>query len=209
MSSKLIIFDLDGVLIDSKDIHFSALNLALGRFGENLVITREEQDSTFEGLTTKAKLKVLTETKGLSENLYDDIWSLKQEYSSILFTSTSPDYGLVDLLSLIKLNGVKIVVASNSIRKTLDLCLKSLGIQEMIDYSLSNEDVETPKPNPEIYNKAMRHFSARPEDTVIFEDSQIGIAAAKKSGARVEIVKNRSDLTLDRIFKAIGSIYEA
>lgn len=209
MSNKLIIFDLDGVLIDSKDIHFSALNLALGKFGENFVITREEQDSTFEGLTTMAKLKVLTETKGLPENLYNDIWSLKQEYSSILFTSTSPDHGLADLLSLIKLNGVKIGVASNSIRKTLDLCLKSLGIQGMVEYSLSNEDVETPKPNPEIYSKVMRHFSARPEHTVIFEDSQIGIAAARASGAMVEIVKNRSDLTFDRIFKAIGRTYEA
>jgi len=209
MSSKLIIFDLDGVLIDSKDIHFSALNLALGRFGENLVITREEQDSTFEGLTTKAKLKILTETKGLSEDLYEQVWRLKQEYSSILFMTTSKDPGLVELFNFIKMSDIKIGVASNSIRKTLDLCLQSLGIAHMIDYSLSNEDVNTPKPNPEIYNKVMDYFSITPEDTTIFEDSQIGIAAAQASGARVEIVKNRADLTINRIFNAIGRNNEA
>jgi HAD superfamily hydrolase (TIGR01509 family) len=204
MSSKLIIFDLDGVLIDSKDIHFSALNLALGRLGEEFMITREEQDSTFEGLTTKAKLKILTETKGLSEDLYGDVWKLKQEYSSILFMTTSKDPGLVELFSFIKMSGASIGVASNSIRKTLDLCLQSLGIDHMVDYSLSNEDVNTPKPNPEIYNRVMNYFSATPEDTTIFEDSQIGIAAAQASGARVEVVKNRADLTLNRIFNVIG-----
>jgi HAD superfamily hydrolase (TIGR01509 family) len=209
MLNSLIIFDLDGVLIDSKDIHFSALNLALSRVSEDLMITREEQDSTYEGLTTKAKLKILTETKGLSESSYDEIWKLKQEYSSILFMSTSRDPGLVELFNFIKASGVSIGVASNSIRKTLDLCLRSLGIADMIDYSLSNEDVSTPKPNPEIYNRVMNHFSISPKDTVIFEDSQIGIAAAQASGARVEVVKDRSELTMDRIFNIVGNTHEA
>lgn len=70
MMNKLIIFDLDGVLIDSKEIHFNALNLALKEFGNEFIISRDEQNSTFEGLTTKSKLNILTKTKNLPESLH-------------------------------------------------------------------------------------------------------------------------------------------
>jgi beta-phosphoglucomutase len=209
MSNGLIIFDLDGVLIDSKDIHFNALNLALDEFGSDLVISRDEQDSIFEGLTTKAKLNILTQIRGLPEVLHDDIWKLKQEYSSTLFSSTSPDQDLINLFKFIKFNGIQIGIASNSIRKTLDGCIKSLGLSDLVDYSLSNEDVDFPKPNPEIYNKVMSHFGVNAGKTVIFEDSPIGIAAAQASGAAIEYVKNRSDIGFDRIVRVVNKINEA
>ena len=201
--NKLIVFDLDGVLIDSKEIHFNALNLALDEFGSDLVITRDEQDSTFEGLTTKAKLNILTEIKGLPEILHDDIWKLKQEYSATLFTSVSPDKELIGLFKFIKSSGIKVAVASNSIRNTLDSCLTSLGLISLVDYSLSNEDVMLPKPSPEIYNMAMSHFSTDMNNTVIFEDSPVGRQAARSSGAKLIEVENRSDLTFDKINDSI------
>ena len=74
--NKLVIFDLDGVLIDSKDYHYEALNQALG---DEYVISREEHVSIYDGLPTKAKLELLTRNKGLSVDLYDEIWRNKQE----------------------------------------------------------------------------------------------------------------------------------
>jgi HAD superfamily hydrolase (TIGR01509 family) len=207
--NKVIVFDLDGVLIDSKEIHFNALNLALDEFGSDLIITRDEQDNIFEGLTTKAKLNILTEIKGLPESLHEDVWKLKQEYSATLFTSVSPDKELIDLFKFIKSNNIKIAVASNSIRKTLDSCLKSLGLIDLIDYSLSNEDVYLPKPSPEIYLKVMEHLGSNPEKTVIFEDSPVGLAAAYASSASVETVKNRSDIWFDRILRVVEELNEA
>lgn len=201
--NKLIVFDLDGVLIDSKEIHFNALNLALDEFGSDLVITRDEQDNTFEGLTTKAKLNILTEIKGLPEILHNDIWKLKQEYSATLFTSVSPDKELIGLFKFIRSGGIKIAVASNSIRNTLDSCLKSLGLAELVDYSLSNEDVVLPKPSPEIYNMVMSHFDTDMYHTVIFEDSPVGRQAARSSGAKLVEIENRSDLTFDKINDSI------
>ena len=200
---KLIIFDLDGVLIDSKEIHFNALNLALDEFGSDLIITRNEQDNIFEGLTTKAKLDILTKIKGLPETLHEDIWKLKQEYSSTLFTSVSPDQELISLFKFIKANGIKIAVASNSIRKTLDSCLMSLGLAGLVDYSLSNEDVDLPKPSPEIYNRVMKYFSISPKESTIFEDSPVGLAAANASGARVEQVRDRQDINFETIERVI------
>jgi len=200
---KLVVFDLDGVLLDSKEIHFNALNLALDEFGDDYIILRHEQDTVYEGLTTNAKLHILTETKGLPKELHRDVWQRKQEYSAVLFESISPDEDLVGLFKFIKSRGIKIAVASNSIRKTLDTCLKSLGVQPFVDYSLSNEDVELPKPDPQIYNTCMEHFNSGPDETVIFEDSEIGLRAALASGARVEKVANRKDVYFDRIDRVI------
>lgn len=200
---KLIIFDLDGVLIDSKEIHFNALNLALDEVSFDYIISRKEQDTVFEGLTTNVKLDILTKTKGLPSDLHEDIWRRKQEYSAKLFESTSEDEDLVSIFKFIKSRGIKIAVASNSIRQTLDTCLKSLGVWDYVDYSLSNEDVKYPKPDPQIYNRCMDYLMVDPEDTVIFEDSDIGLRAATATGAKVEKVLNRKDVYFDRIDRVI------
>ena len=68
--TKLVIFDLDGVLIDSKDYHYEALNKALG---PEYVISREDHVSIYDGLPTKAKLELLTKNKGLPVDQYDKI----------------------------------------------------------------------------------------------------------------------------------------
>jgi HAD superfamily hydrolase (TIGR01509 family) len=201
---SLIIFDLDGVLIDSKEIHFNALNLALSEFDNNYIISRKEQDNIFEGLTTKSKLDILTKIKGLPSDLHEDIWELKQQYTAKLFESTSPDPDLISLFKMIKSRGIKIAVASNSIRQTLDTCLRSLGIIDYVDYSMSNEDVKYPKPNPQMYNRCMDYLMLSPDQTAIFEDSDIGLRAATATGARVEKVQSRKDITFDRIERVIN-----
>lgn len=208
--SRLIVFDLDGVLIDSKEVHFNALNLALGEIDEKFVISRNEQDDIFEGLTTTAKLTILTEMKGLPQALHKQIWERKQHYSSKLFTSVSEDKELIGLFKYARSNGIKIAVASNSIRATLDSCLRSLGVATLIDYSLSNEDVSAPKPSPEIYLACMSHFGTTAEGTAIFEDSEIGLRAAYASGAGLVVaVKSRSSITFEKITEVVEHLNEA
>lgn len=202
--TSLIVFDLDGVLIDSKEIHFNALNLALDEFGDDYIITRKEQDNIFEGLPTKAKLEILTKIKGLPIDLHEVVWARKQDYTAVLFESISLDPDLISLFKMIKSKGIKIAVASNSIRKTLDTCLNSLGVVQYIDYSLSNEDVRLPKPDPQIYHSCMDYLMIDDKDTVIFEDSEIGLRAAYASGARVEKVQSRKDITFERIERVIN-----
>ena len=75
MSIKLIIFDLDGVLVDAKNIHYTTLNQALGKEYE---ISWEDHLNKYDGLKTNEKLKLLTINKGLSPSLYDEIWLKKQ-----------------------------------------------------------------------------------------------------------------------------------
>lgn len=201
--TNLIVFDLDGVLIDSKEIHFNSLNLALRDIDPKYVISRAEQDLMYEGLPTKTKLDILNKTKGLPKQYYEDIWTNKQKYSSWMFLSVNIDSELVSMFKVIRNSNIKIAVASNSIRQTLDICLKSLGVYDLIDYTLSNEDVKDPKPSPEIYEKCIDYFKTTADRVVIFEDSPVGKQAARGSGAELFEVENRSDLTFDKINDSI------
>ena len=202
--NKLIVFDLDGVLVDSKNIHFDALNDALSAIDPVYKITEEEQEKIYEGLPTKAKLDLLNKYKGLPKNSFEIIWTMKQEITSRMFLNIPMDKELLRLVKIIKENNINVAVASNSIRKTVFDCLHSLGIIDLIDHVVSNEDVKNPKPHPEMYWKAMSHFGVIADETVIFEDSLVGKLAARDSKANLIEVKNRSDLTEDKINKAIS-----
>lgn len=206
--NKALIFDLDGVLVDSKEIHFNALNLALKSINDKYIISVEEQEKIYEGLTTRSKLDILTHTKGLPKELHDYIWRLKQEYSTTMFENLSIDEELVDIFRYYQSQGYAIGVASNSIRSTLTNCLQSLGIWRYIEVSLSNEDVSNPKPNPEIYNKCMTMLGVDPKNAIIFEDSIIGRQAARDSGANLVEVNSRKDITMRFINNKVVSYFE-
>ena len=139
MDTKLVIFDLDGVLIDSKDYHYDALNQALG---EEYAISREDHVSVYDGLPTKAKLELLTQNKGLPVDRYETIWRDKQEATLKIFNEcVAKDYELMGYFQQLVDAGYKIAVASNSIRNTVKIILLRLGLLEFVDMYVSNEDV--------------------------------------------------------------------
>ena len=203
---KLVIFDLDGVLIDSKEFHFEALNLALGKTYE---ISRKEHLAEYDGLPTIAKLNLLSEKKGLSKNQFDHIWKEKQKNTLKIFNeSINKDYELMQYFKQLVDEGYKIAVASNSIRNTVKIILLRLGLLEFVDIYVSNEDVVRNKPYPEMYWKCMMALGALPQDTVIIEDSVVGRKGALDSKCHMIPVEDRGDLNqakIDNIKKILNS----
>ena len=201
--TKLVIFDLDGVLIDSKDYHFDALNTgSLAKVGEQYVISRQEHVSIYDGLPTRPKLELLTKNKGLPVEHYDQIWQDKQEETLRVFDQeVRKDYELMGYFQQLKDQGYSIAVASNSIRNTVKIILLRLGILEFIDLYISNEDVYRNKTFPEMYWKCMIRLGALPRDTVIIEDSHIGRQGAIDSKCHLVVVNDRKDLNQDKIDK--------
>ena len=202
--NKLVIFDLDGVFIDSREAHYESLNRALASVDNSYVITREEHLSTYDGLPTSQKLKMLTERKGLPVNLHDLVWKLKQDETIDIFSVLHQDHQLIEFFKELKSKKYKLAVASNSVRNTVKIILIKLGILEYIDYYVSNEDVSRNKPFPEMYWKCMIALNALPKDTVIIEDSHIGRQGATDSGAHLVPVENRQDLTQHKINNVIS-----
>lgn len=205
---KLIIFDLDGVLVDSKDIHFKALNQSLNMLNKEFVITEDEHLKIYNGLPTKEKLKILNIKKSLPVDKFKEIEAEKQRITKNLISQIKKDKELIKLLKFIKDKGIRIAVASNSIRDTIITILENLGVLDLVEHIVSNEDVRNPKPHPEMFWSAISYFNTIPSRTVIFEDSIVGKIAAKESGAGLITVENRKDLNIDKIEKAINLLNE-
>ena len=196
---KLIIFDLDGVLVESRELHYIALNKALSEIGEHYVISKEEHLCKYDALTTTQKLKKLTAEKNLPEKYHNRVWELKQQKTLQEIDQYKPDYRIIDILKKLKSQNYKIACATNSIRDTSKLMLIRKGFFDYIDFLYSNEDVNKPKPNAEIYMRCMLRCGANPDETVIVEDSHIGRKAASRSGAHLCAVKDSNDLTFTKV----------
>tara|TARA_R110002167_G_scaffold156460_2_gene351214 strand:+ start:3572 stop:4930 length:1359 start_codon:yes stop_codon:yes gene_type:complete len=196
---KLIIFDLDGVLVKAKKMHFKALNEALENIDPKFSISYSEHLNTYDGLKTRDKLNLLTQLKGLSALDHDKVWKKKQEITSQKVKEIKKDKHLIRLLEFLAENNIKIACCSNSIRKSVYSILAQLGLINFFDYILSNEDVKNSKPYPEMYWKAMMFFATNPEETLIVEDSPHGLLAAQRSGAKILRVKDPTDLTIQKI----------
>lgn len=199
--NKLVIFDLDGVLIDSRDIHYEALNRALlvADDGDKYAISYDEHLSSYDGLSTTTKLNKLTKEKGLPAEMHQMVWEAKQKATIDIFKHLSDDHELIGYFEDLKNEGYQIAVASNSIRNTIKTILLGLGLTSYVDYYISNEDVKYTKPFPEMYWKCMSVCHALPKDTVIVEDSHIGRQGALDSGANLVTVENRKDLNYDHM----------
>ena len=200
---KLIIFDLDGVLVEAKNIHYEALNEALG---DKYAISWNEHLSTYDGLKTTQKLDMLSEKKGLPIDIHSDIWENKQQLTLDKLRALKPNVDLIQTMNLLVSEGYKIAVCSNSIRKTCLTVLSKLGIMEFMDLVISNEDVKNGKPHPEMYWKAISMMSCLPEETLIIEDSPYGLLAAARSKSHILRVKNTKETTYKNIDNKLKQI---
>jgi HAD superfamily hydrolase (TIGR01509 family) len=204
---RAIIFDLDGVLVDSRNLHFEALNKSLEEINKDYVITVEEHLAKYDGLPTSKKLELLTKEKGLSSELHHIVWKRKQGKTiDLIKTMIRPSPALRALLTRLKADGYKLYCCSNSISLTLVKMLEALGIWEYFNRVYSNEDVfPFTKPHPSIYMKCCCDEGLVPCQVVVIEDSPIGRVAASLSGCHVCPVPCPSAVNLDTIMKKIAT----
>ena len=197
-----IIFDMDGVLVDAREWHYEALNKALALFGVR--ISRHDHLSAFDGLPTRTKLEMLSKEHALPRGLHNIISELKQIFTMQMVNSyCRPTFAHELALSRLAAEGYKLGLASNAVRESVHTMMRLTSLFDYFGLILSNEDVKKPKPDPEIYLIAMDRLKVKPEDCLIVEDNQNGIQAARAAGAHVLPVRNPSDVTLNRLHRAI------
>lgn len=203
MSLEIVIFDMDGVLVDACEWHKIALNQAL-KEKCNYEISEEEHYSTFNGLPTRVKLDKLSEMGVVDKDTHEEINNLKQEKTiEIIEKYASFDESKVSLIKWLKENDIKVACFTNSIRKTASMMLERVGVLSLMDVFVTNQDVSNPKPDPEGYNKILKLFKIKSENAIIVEDSPKGLAAAKASGCRILKVKNATEVNTENVRKFI------
>jgi len=197
---KLVIFDLDGVLVDACEWHRAALNEALQEVS-NYQISLEDHHSIFNGSPTKVKLQKLVESNLIHSSSVEQVYNLKQKKTiQIIKESSVRKLDKIKMISELKSSGYNVACCTNSIRETAELMLSGAGLLDMLDLLITNEDVQFPKPDPEGYDFVIKYFACSPEQVAIVEDSPKGIAAAKMTGAKVYKVASPDEVNID-LFK--------
>jgi len=197
--TKLILFDLDGVIVDTKDIHYKALNDAISLVDPKYIITETEHVSRYDGLKTRTKLNMLSEEKGLPYIDHQKIYDKKQQLTIYHFSQILTNEKMIEIFKFLRKEGYMVGCCTNCIRRTALVALAKVGVIEYLDVIMTNDDVKNAKPHPEIYWNAMSIMGCLPEETLIIEDSPQGLLAATRSKAEVIRVKNSSDVTLEKI----------
>ena len=203
MSLKAVVFDMDGTLVDAKEWHYLALNEALSIFGEE--ISQVEHADFFDGLPTKVKLNALSKQNRLPPHLHDIVSAVKQERTFRYISSNLfPSVRQLLMMQWIKAQGLRIAVATNSIRPTAMEMLNRAGLIGFLDVLVTNEDVTNPKPDPEMYQVTCDALGVSPDETIVFEDNEFGVESARGAGCAVHKIELVSDLDTSLVSKIVG-----
>ena len=173
---KAVIFDLDGLLIDSEIISYKIYKEILHQFGHNFTI--EEYTQNYSGKTEVKNVTNLTNTYSLPWTIEKGLESVYKIENRLIAQGVDLKYGAKELLSYLKDNNFKIAIASSSTRDRALTILKQHHIVEYFDDFVFGNEVEKGKPNPDIFLKACDKLSEKPEKCLVLEDSEAGIQSA-------------------------------
>jgi HAD superfamily hydrolase (TIGR01509 family) len=201
MKYKYYLFDLDGVLVNTDYIQYSTTKESIFELINYDISTNPEINNLIKStIRTLEKLKILVKMNIISESQIEEVYTLKKKKADIYFSKLSIKNEKIEMMKYLQENNCGIGVVTNGNKKSSQLILNNIGIADYIDILVTNEDVKHGKPNPEPYNKAIQFFNNNDNNNVIiFEDSEIGILSAKKTGCDVYIVKNEKDINIHLI----------
>jgi mannitol-1-/sugar-/sorbitol-6-/2-deoxyglucose-6-phosphatase len=188
---KAVIFDMDGVLINSEPLWKIA------------------EKEVFSSLGVKVTDELVHITSALTAQEVCAFWYKRYPWQGKTFDQVEDDVvarvieligehdtkmpGVKDILDFCKSKGLKIGLASNSSHNLIEVVLEKVGIKHYFDFISSAQDVEKGKPNPAVYLFAAKNLGVTPDECIVFEDSIIGIAAAKSAGMTVVAVPAEED----------------
>ena len=175
---KLILLDFDGTLADTKRANGEAYIEALREVGITLNI--EEYTAKYFGMRCREFLRDV----GIESD--DEARKLRRRKVEIYpnyFASVSLNTPLWQWCQMMRTMGAKVWIVSTGHIDNITNVMRHLNIIDGVDGIISGDDVTLPKPNPECFLQAMEHAGATPRETIIFEDSAMGLEAAERSGA--------------------------
>ena len=174
---KLVIVDLDGTLVDTKDVNYYAYKEALKFYGFEI-----EYKYYCNFCNGRHYLEFLPQLTTHDRNILNKIHDSKKKIYKKYLNKARLNTSLVNIVKLLSKECKTAVVTTASKENCYEL-LEHFGLNDFFDLIITREDVHASKPNPEGFLKAMKYFDVYPEETVIFEDSEVGLEAAKISGA--------------------------
>lgn len=192
MKKKLVIFDMDGLLLDSERITDLSWQQT---FKENNIDFSEEERHQLIGMG-------FDEAQGFFARRFNNeraFWELRKYRENIFFNHLKTHgidvkAGILDLIQLLKENQVKVAVASSTLQERGEFLLKTTNIHQLFDFHIYGDMVKETKPNPEIFLRVVEHFNYQKEEALVLEDSYYGVKAANNAAIDVFWVKDLVDI---------------
>ena len=184
---RAVIFDMDGVVIDSEESHILSEKKAFSKYGIKI---KSNELREYSGTTAKYMFSMLIEKYNL-DAVPDDILNEKNKWiydyvkeKAVLFR------GFSELVRELKRMKVKTALASSSPKKLVEFVVKNYNLRSVFNAVVSGDDVAKSKPDPEIFLLAARLLGIKPEDCAVIEDAVTGVVSAKSAGMYCIAVTN-------------------
>ena len=175
---KLVITDLDGTLVDTKNVNYHAYKEAISSYGYNI-----DYRYYCDFCNGRHYMDFLPQITTNDKAILKEMHSAKKRAYSKYLDKAILNQRLVDIIISLKSSGYKAALVTTASRQNCEELLQHFSIADLFDSVLTHEDIEKTKPDPEGFLKAMDFFESKPDETIIFEDSDVGLEAAERSGA--------------------------
>lgn len=196
---RAVIFDMDGLMIDTERLHHESFKTVLEQYGIKPV-PNTQGVIHISGISAEANWEHFKKQYGFNANTQDLTKAKNDTHLKLLQDKVEAMPGLLELLKNLKADGYKVGIASSSIRDHINLIVDRLGIANYFDAITSGEEVSNGKPTPDIFLKAATKLGTDPAQCLVLEDAMNGLHAGKAAGMHVIVVPN--EFTQDEDFSA-------
>ncbi|OPJ62363.1 HAD family hydrolase [Clostridium chromiireducens] len=179
---KAVIFDMDGVIIDSEPIHFDVDLQTISELGGD--ISKEDLEK-YVGTTNEYMYTDIKNKFNISKSLEEIIhYKVELTKKKIIELDLEPIEGIRELLKELKNKNINTAIASSSPRDFIELVVSKFKLENYIEYIISGEEVKHGKPDPDIYIETAKKLRVSPQECIVIEDSRNGVLAAKAAGMK-------------------------
>jgi beta-phosphoglucomutase family hydrolase len=191
---KAVLFDFDGVVVDSEKLHMKTFFDLFEKYGIN--VSQERWYSEFAGTGSRHIIEVLSKELKVKEDINELVERRKHKYEErVQNRELELIPGVVEFLTLIKKKGIKTAVVSGSHRTNVQLALKMFKLEKYFDIIVSGDDLKERKPNPAPFLHAAKLLGVMPCECLGIEDSKAGSQAVVS--AKMKLVIIRSPISKD------------
>ena len=180
-----VVFDMDGVLLDSEPIGYEAMRVVMAAQGAPY---DEAENDEFVGRTTSESFRVLAARRGLRPEIDELVRQFCKEKIRLIHERARPLPGVPEVLERVRAAGFRLALASSAEIPIISATVAALGLEGCFELCVSGEEVPRGKPAPDVFLEAARRLALAPRDCLVVEDSRNGLLAARAAGMRCAVV---------------------
>lgn len=188
MSYRAVLFDMDGVIVDSEPLHVAAFQATLKGYGRDL--THEQYKQHFAGRTDEAGFSQYFDFIGETVDMPVIMDKKAMAYLELAAAQLVAYPGVIEFIRDLSERETPLALVTGSLRAEAEATLKAFGLAHLFSVVITAEDIAHSKPNPEGYLKGAKALNTDPADCIVIEDAPSGVSAAKAAGMRCVAVTN-------------------